>query len=113
VRLEQIPTYPAGRRSPTVPDKLSAKEKVEMPEEYAAAANRNLGRLRECFLHDRKSVVECDNVKSDAEFRSDMTAEVLQAAGSLWKGEEDLSNHIIVNNVKEEIEDSFKHEASF
>jgi hypothetical protein len=42
-----------------------------------------------------------------------VTAEVLQAAGSLWKGEEDLSNHIIVNNVKEEIEDSFKQEASF
>ena len=39
-----------------------------------------------------------------------MTAEVIQAADSLWKGEEDFANHVAC--VKEEAEDSFKHEAS-
>jgi hypothetical protein len=39
-----------------------------------------------------------------------MMAEVIQAGDSLWKGEGDFANHI--TRMKEEAEDSFKHEAS-
>ena len=100
VRLEHIPTSSAPRSA----------EKVELPVEYAAAAHRDSSSLRDCFLFDRKSVVERDDANDDAEFRSDMTAEGLQAAGRLWKGEEDFASHIA--HVKVETEDSFEHEAS-
>ena len=74
VRLEQIPTLSAAR---------PAEESMELPIEYAAAAHRDSGRLRDCFLFDRKSVVERYDANGDAEFRSDMMAEVIQAADSL------------------------------
>ena len=101
VKLERIPTFLASR---------SAEAKAELPVEDAAAAYRDSGSLQDCFLFDRKSVVECDVANDDTEFRSDMTAEVLQAASRVWKEEEDFASHIA--HVKEEPEDSFEQETS-
>jgi hypothetical protein len=96
VRLEHLPAYSMESRG-TARNNQNAvertgKQSVELAEEYTTAAHEEIGRLQDGFSHGKKSVVESHNGLS-SEGRSDMTADIVQLAGNLWRGEAHMADH--------------------